>query len=92
MTCQSAIFYWDDSFYPMWKRFAAILPCEMEVMESNTLECLCNCLKRPIVLDRTSDGEMAKQRISFISQGFTLWEKTTVNLALQTGDDFLPCI
>ena len=86
------ITYWDfGSFY--YAEHFAIDPARRNGgYGKKTLECLCQLLQRPIVLEvEMPEEEMAKRRIGFYQrQGFTLWQRPYLQPPYKPGDSYLP--
>lgn len=88
------ITYWDfDKFY--YAEHFAVDPARRNGgYGKKTLECLCQLLQRPIVLEvEMPEEEMAKRRIGFYQrQGFILWQHDYQQPPYKPGDCYLPML
>ena len=86
--------YWDfDTFY--YAEHFAVDPARRNGgYGKKTLECLCQLLQRPIVLEvEMPEEEMAKRRIGFYQrQGFILWQHDYQQPPYKPGDSYLPML
>lgn len=88
------ITYWDfDNFY--YAEHFAIDPTQRNGgYGRKALECLCQTLQHPVVLEvEMPEEEMAKRRIGFYQrQGFTLWQRPYLQPPYKPGDPYLPML
>ena len=86
------ITYWDFGRFYYAEHFAVDPDRRNGGYGKQTLDHLCQLLKRPIVLEvEMPEEEMAKRRIGFYQrQGFVLWQHPYMQPPYKAGDPYLP--
>lgn len=86
--------YWDFGDYCYVEHFATSQELRNKGYGKQSLECLHNTLRRPIVLEvECPTNELAQRRINFYQrQGFALWDKEYFQPPYRDGEKKLPML